>query len=244
MISLLDLSAEFWRIFYAEKGDAMAAYTKTHERLGYLMGLCEKSAVLCDSPRGIRYEWAPDYKGNRVGAKPVEAVEALKSIKDDLAAQNQIVLECDGYEADDLMATIVRQSWPEDVQLVTQDKDLYQLIDDNCWLWGRGGALVREPECVAKFGVKPKQIRDWLALAGDAADNVKGCPGIGKTRAADLLNRFGTIAGIQSASDGDLLTVKGVGLKGLASIREWDPTLAVKLVSLLDDAPLRIEDFW
>ncbi len=242
LITLFDLSADFWRNFYATKSD-VGAYDLTLESIKYYTNVCQRTAVLCDAPRCKRYDWFPEYKANRKGTKPQEAIDSLQAIKEQVEACGTVIVECDGYEADDLMATLVKQAWPDDAQLVTRDKDLYQLISDSCWLAGKSG-LVREPECIEKFGVKPGQIRDFLALTGDAADNIPGCPHTGPGRARDLLQRFQTIKGIQAASDEDLLSVRGIGLKTLTAFRAWDPALAVRLVTLLDDAPVNLEELW
>lgn len=243
MINCLDLSADFWRNYFGSK-NATDALEKTLGQVQAWRVACERTAVLCDGPNLKRCEWFPAYKGNRVGMKPQDAVEALDEVKKQIASWGFVIVECEGYEADDLMATIVKQAWPEDVQLVTRDKDLYQLISETCWLIPWRGVEVHEAECIEKFGVKPKQIRDFLALTGDASDNVPGCPRIGKGIARDLLGRFETIPGIQAASDEELLSVRRMGRTALASFRSWDPSMAVKLISLLDDAPIELEKLW
>jgi DNA polymerase-1 len=242
MITLFDLSAEFWRNYYATKS-AVEAYQNTIDKCQHYDMTCERFAVMADSPRCKRYDYYPEYKANRIGSKPQDAIDSLDGVKDQLTTLGLEVVECEGYEADDLMATLAKQAWPEDVQLITRDKDMYQLISESCWLVTRDG-IIGIDECFQKFGVKPHQIRDFLALTGDVADNIPGCPSCGLGRARDLLNRFGTIKGIQAATDEEILSVRKVGLKTLTELRAWDPTLAVKLVTLLDDAPVNLEDLW
>lgn len=242
MITLFDLSAEFWRNYYATKS-ATDAYQLTLEKIQDYASRCDRLAVLCDSPRCKRYDWFPEYKANRIGTKPEDAIGSLDAVKEQLQFLRVPTVECDGYEADDLMATLVKQAWPEDVQLVTRDKDMYQLIDDNVWLLSSKGQI-GTAECIEKFGVKPNQIRDFLAITGDVADNIPGCPSCGMARARDLLLAFGSIAGIKAATDEQILAVRKVGLKTLSEIRAWDPTMAVKLVTLLDDAPVVLEELW
>lgn len=241
MITLVDVSAEFWRAYFATRSD-VDAYQITLERIQYYRDNCERTAVLCDGSNCIRYSYFPEYKAQR-DPKPQDALDSLRSVKEQVASWGMPIIECEGYECDDLMATLVRQAWPEDVQLVVQDKDLYQLISETCWLVGKRG-LVREAECIEKFGVRPDQMRDWLALVGDAADNIPGCPNTGPGRARDLLKRFGTIEGIRAATDEEIREVRGIGKKTLDSLRSWDPTLAVKLTTLLDDAPVKLEQIW
>jgi len=241
MITLFDLSAEFWRNYFVRKS-ALEAYERTMDSILFYRGRSERLAILCDGPRLLRCVWSPEYKGNRP-PKPQDAVDALQSVKEQCQLLGLPVVECEGYEADDLMATLVRQAWPEDVQLIVEDKDLYALVCETVWLTNRRG-LVNEAKCVEKFGVQPNQIRDYLALCGDNADNIEGCPLIGPAKAGALLRKFGTIDGIRAAADEEILSIRGISHKILDSIRAWDPTMAVKLATLLDDAPVNLEELW
>lgn len=242
MICLVDLGAEFWRNWFATRS-AVDAFDITVERLTWHRDQYERVAVCCDSPRTKRVEWFPEYKANR-DEKPKEALDALRAIEQQAESWRGVpVLRCDGYEADDVIATLVEQAWLDEVHILSSDKDLYQLIAANVRLITKRGP-VDESGCVEKFGVAPAQIRDYLALCGDAADNVPGCDNVGPGRARDLLNRFGSIKGILAATDEELLSVRGVGQKTLTSLRAWDPTMAVRLVSLLRDAPVNFEELW
>jgi DNA polymerase-1 len=242
LITLLDLGAEFWRNYFAARLSAAEAYSMTIDRFEWYFRDCPRT-VLCCEGRGLkRRDWFPDYKGNRP-PKPEEAIESLVAVGQQVASWGVPVLACDGYEADDIIATLVKQAWIDDVQILSADKDLFQLLAPNVKIIGKGG-LIGEPECVAKFGVKPSQMRDWLALVGDQADNIPGCPNCGPGRARDLLQRFGSIETIKQTPAEKLLEVRGVGEKTVASIREWDPAMAVRLVTLLDDAPVELESLW
>lgn len=246
MITLFDLSAEFWRNYFATRSD-VDAYSLTIEKIQFYRAEFPQTIVVCDGPRCIRYEWYPEYKANR-DAKPQDALDSLRAIKEQVASWGAPIVEVEGYEADDVIATLCEQAWPDDVQVVTGDKDLAQLISETCQLVGKRGPM-RTKECIEKFGVKPHQIRDWLALVGDVADNIPGCPQTGPGRARDLLQRFETLDAILAAAradvpekDNDVLKVRGVGKKTLDSLKAWDPSLALKLVSLLNDAPVRLND--
>ncbi len=148
------------------------------------------------------------------------------------------LVSLDSFEADDLIGTFATQA-REPVQIVSIDKDLAALLSDTVTMV-INGKLFGPAECFAKFGVRPDQIRDFLALTGDSADNIKGCPGIGAKKAAVLLTKFGTLDAARAATDEEL----GLGPKTLAQFRDWDPTLALKLVTLITDAPIHINDIF
>ena len=167
--------------------------------------------VCCDAKSNWRKELAPSYKANR-DAKPEALRYQIWLAKDRLAKEDGLlVLECEGFEADDIIASATRiLSGVEDVEeiiIASTDKDLCQLVAD-------GDVDGREPsvrllnltskeiygpqKVVEKFGVTPGKIGDYLAIVGDAADNVVGAKGIGPVKACALLRLFGNLAGIFS----------------------------------------------
>jgi DNA polymerase I len=241
MIVLVDLGFEFWRNYFGSGSD-VAAYEQTLERVQFYHENYPRVALCCEG-RGLkRREWATDYKETRK-PKPQDAIDSLVAIGQQIASWGVPVVAADGYEGDDIVASLVKQAWIEEVGILSGDKDLYQLLSPTVKLIGRQGPI-GPAECVAKFGVKPEQMRDWLALVGDAVDNVKGCPNVGPGRARDLLQHFGTLDAIMAASTVELGKIRGVGLTTIASLKAWDPTLAVKLVTLLDDAPVDLANLW
>ena len=240
MICLFDLSASFWRNFYATMSGT-SAFELTVEKIAWYRDEYKTVAVCLDA-RSMRKDWYPEYKANR-GEKPREALGALRAVEEQVQDWGTPALRCEGYEADDIIATLAEQSWLDETRIVSDDKDLYQLITDNVKLMTKRGETGIFG-CVEKFGVLPEQMRDWLALVGDTADNIPGCPSCGPGRARDLLKRFGTLDAIREATDEELLSVRGVGEKTLESIRTWDPSLAVRLVTLMTNAPVKLEDLW
>lgn len=144
------------------------------------------------------------YKATRVEA-PADLYPQLPKVKEILAAFNIPVFEVDGYEADDIIATITNyitnSSKLLSVIILSTDRDVFQLISDGVKVYTPGrkaGQLVifdRE-KVIKKYGVVPEQITDWKALAGDHSDNISGIPGIGPKTAADLLSKFGSVEGI------------------------------------------------
>src|SRR5678815_4077662 len=110
------------------------------------------------------------------------------------------LLEVPGFEADDVLGTLVdrvRDS-PVDVVLVTADKDMLQLVNPRVRVFttsGRGGerVVLDEAAVKVKMGVTPEQIPDLLALMGDSIDNIPGVPGVGEKTAAKLIGQFGSV---------------------------------------------------
>ncbi|EKC8642869.1 DNA polymerase I, partial [Campylobacter jejuni] len=141
----------------------------------------------------------------------------------------------EGYEADDIIASFVKTCENRDifVRIITQDKDLYQLIKD-------GKTSIYSPiskndydeaACLEKYGVKPNQIRDFLALCGDSSDNIPGVKGIGAKGAKTLLDEFGSIEGIYE----NLTLVRNERSRNLLLEGKENAFLSKKLASLYDN---------
>jgi DNA polymerase-1 len=238
VIHLFDLGAEYWRNWYATKSPA-EAYDLTLETILRLRQDSEAVIVCCDSGASFRKELYPEYKANRE-EKSRDSMDALIAVENQCESIGLAKVGALGFEADDVIATLAEQAFLFDVGIVTHDKDLYQLINDTtCILTKRGP--VNHAGCVEKFGVRPDQMRDWLALVGDASDNVPGCPNVGPGRASDLLKAFGTIPAVLEAARG-AMKVRGVGPTTIEALRAWDPTLAVQLVTLRKDVPIQLEE--
>ncbi len=220
----------------------MAQLLRQSERIDWYRKDDPRLVICCDSPTSKRKEMCSTYKSNRP-PKPQDAIESIVSVQDRLRAWGVAVVQCDGYEADDLISGLVEQAWPERVRVIGSEKDLFCLISDTVHLIGKNGPL-HEADCEEKFGVKPHMMPDWLALVGDAADCIAGCPNCGPGRAADLLQRFGTLEAIRAASDEEIRSVRGIGPKTLTSLREWDPSMALKLVQLMTDAPINLGELF
>jgi 5'-3' exonuclease len=236
-ILLVDLSAVFWRTYHS-CGNGHDAYTFTLEQLTEKIAVYPRMVICCEGKRPIRFEWAADYKANRP-AKAEDAKESLRQIIRELEETPGIpVLTIEALEADDIIAALAVQS-TEPVVIWSSDKDLAQLLTPTVNML-IDGKLFGVTDCVAKFGVRPEQMRDYLAIVGDSADNIAGCPGIGAKGAAALLQRFGTLGRAMAAPDEAL----GLKPKALEKFRAWDPALAIKLTTLITDAPIDINDLF
>ncbi len=144
----------------------------------------------------LREQEFADYKANRPEAPP-DLTEQIPYVRRLLEAMHIPVLEYPGYEADDVIGAIAKQSAAHDldVVIVSSDKDMLQLVDDRIsMLDPRKDYLFYDPAQVEKFmGVAPPQVVDLLALKGDASDNIPGAPGIGDKGARDLIRQFGSV---------------------------------------------------
>lgn len=143
----------------------------------------------------FRNDFYPDYKAQREEPPP-ELVAQIDPCLEVAAALGAATFIDDRYEADDLIAALCSQLLPKGHRavIVTSDKDLAQLVSDEISLLDFAKETRYGPaEVHEKFGVRPDQITDLLALAGDPVDNIPGVPGIGRKTAADLLALFGHI---------------------------------------------------
>ncbi len=148
-------------------------------------------------------------------------------------------LEKEGFEADDVIATLVRTLQRDDVEIfiVTSDKDLMQLVGDSTAIVDTMKNLVmRTKEVAGKFGIDPKLISDFLALSGDSSDNIPGVPGIGEKTARDLIASFGGLDTIYA----DLDQVKKPALKQKLAENKERAFLSKELATLRFDVPLDI----
>jgi DNA polymerase-1 len=162
-----------------------------------------------DSGLSFRHETFPDYKATR--EKLSEDLQddfdrGMERICDLLEAYRIPILTVPGYEADDVIGTLVRQSVEQgmNVVVVSGDKDFQQLVRPGVWLLnpGRGGSANIEEHWVSmdnateRLGVAPALVTDYLALVGDTSDNIPGVRGIGDKTAVELVNAYGTIENI------------------------------------------------
>ena len=153
------------------------------------MGIC------FDTPKPtFREEKFKEYKAHRV-SMPDDLVSQMPYIKEVIAAYNIAVFEKDGFEADDVIATVAKKANKKDfyVIIVTTDKDMLQLVDSTTSVYNpykEDGTIFDAERVKEQFGVDPKHIPDLLSLMGDSADNIKGAKGIGEKTAMKLLKQF------------------------------------------------------
>ena len=257
---LIDGYAQFFRAFHAIRTDMRSPVTSepTNMTYGFVDMLLKlqnvhhpkRLAVVLDvsGDRGtFRNEIFPEYKANR-DAPPSELKPQVERCLSLLGQLGIPVYGSEGFEADDVIATIVRRMRREEedleIRIVSKDKDLQQLLDEevrmvdvhkDTWM---GPEELREEK-----GIDPDQVVDMLALMGDTADNVPGVPGIGPKTAAMLIAEHGSIDGIYRAIDAEAdlpagkRSIKGKRLENLLACRDTIP-LSRRLVTLRDDCPV------
>lgn len=147
----------------------------------------------------FRHQEYKDYKAGRV-KQPQELYDQMVLIKDLLRAMQVPVLECEGYEADDIIATVAANNKREELKtiIVTGDMDTLQLVDENTEVQtmkkGVNDIVVYNSKAVLdRYGLKPDQMIDYKALRGDPSDNILGVKGIGEKTATELLRKFGSL---------------------------------------------------
>jgi DNA polymerase-1 len=143
----------------------------------------------------FRNKLYPEYKAHRPPA-PDDLIPQFSLIRDAVRAFDLPSIEQGGFEADDLIATYVREACERGATatIVSSDKDLMQLVTDCVTMYDTmKDRRLGIPEVIEKFGVPPNKVVEVQALAGDSVDNVPGVPGIGIKTAAQLINEYGDL---------------------------------------------------
>ncbi len=245
---LVDGSSYIYRAYYAirhlsnSKGEATnAVYGFTKMLLTLINQEKPDHLAMIFDAKGptFRKELYPEYKANR-SAMPEDLVPQIPLIKEVVRAFNLPQLELQGYEADDIIATLARRyaALGMDVTVVTGDKDLMQIVSDRVSLLDTmKGKRSREAEVIERFGVPPRQVLEILGLAGDTSDNIPGVPGIGEKTASSLIQEFGDIENLLANID------KVKGKKRQENLREFgdQARLSRKLADLIYDLPVEID---
>ncbi|MEZ5835372.1 MAG: DNA polymerase I [Geminicoccaceae bacterium] len=190
------------------------------------------------SRRSFRTELYAEYKANRTDPPP-ELVPQFPLVRDAGRAFGLPVVQLEGFEADDLIATYARAARErgQEVVVISSDKDLMQLVGDGIAMFDpMKGKAIGPEEVVERFGVGPELVRDCLALAGDTSDNVPGVPGIGVKTAAQLLGEYGSLESLLERA-GEIRQPK----RRQNLIEHADMArLSRDLVSLREDVPLPV----
>lgn len=246
LIDLSSIAHPSWHMC-GSNPDQNACSTQIVARVLALANGHEHVAVCCDSGKSFRHDLSGAYKANRPEREEAlhhQIALAVERLTDD----GFPIWGVKGFEADDVIATATARALeqPETtVLIVSADKDLLQLVGPRVRaMSSTNGTIYDEAAVVAKFGVKPDQMRDYLTLVGDASDNIKGAKGIGGKRAAELLAKFGSLDAIyRDRSDhGPAWRALPPGL--VNALSEFEPQLPItrSLVTLRQDVELPFEE--
>lgn len=251
---LIDGHALAYRMFFALPLEAFSTKEgePTNATYGFIRTVLERIlsanppqyfAVSFDLGRTFRDDLFTEYKGTRE-KMPDELRRQIERIKEVIAALNIPILELEGFEADDVLGTVARQARPlgVPVQIITGDRDLLQLVDENTVVELPASRGNDQPQLfdAAKvedyFGVRPDQVVDWKALVGDTSDNIPGVAGIGQKTATKLLNEYASLDGIYAHIE----EIKGALRTKLENGRD-SAYLSQKLARIVTDAPISLD---
>ncbi|HLK72434.1 MAG TPA: 5'-3' exonuclease, partial [Streptosporangiaceae bacterium] len=259
-LMLLDTASLFFRAFHgmpdtvtAPDGMPVNAVRGLLDQITFLVKARKPDSLVACWDNTWRPEFrvyaVPSYKAHRLSpdGQSEEIPEKLKPqipvIRELLAATGITVAGHDGYEADDIMGTLAaRAEVPVDV--VTGDRDLFQLVDDARQIriiYAVGGlrnlTVIDEAAVTAKYDIPGRAYADFAALRGDPSDGLPGVPGVGEKTAAALIRAFGSVDGIKEALDkGHGGFPKGARDKLVKATDYLD--VAMDVVRVADDVPL------
>lgn len=248
---IVDLSGIFYTHWHAtEHAPLGEARSRTVRDVRRIAEGNEVTLLALDAPgKTFRHELSQDYKAQRE-TRPLALYEQLREVEESLGREFH-TFKAKGYEADDVIATLV--AWlldavPEcSVEVHSSDKDLVALVCDQVTVVShKTGVVYDESGVVAKFGVKPSHIALYLALVGDASDNVKGVQGVGSKRAATIIGEWSNYEAIRAAVIGNATRVREVCGPAVAghlheAIASGALENAMGLTTLRYDAPIDCE---
>jgi DNA polymerase-1 len=204
---LIDGSSQMYRAYHAMRGGGLSNQEGHTTHAVYLFVTMLRKLIKDHHPEFLaasfdlagptfRDQIVTDYKANRA-AMPDDLKEQIAWVHEACEAMGVPIVTAAGYEADDVIGTIAKDAAARgfDVAIVSIDKDFFQMVGDGIRVYDprEDGTWFDPQGVIEKFGVKPSQVVDVLALVGDTSDNVGGVPGVGKKGAIDLITAHGTL---------------------------------------------------
>ena len=244
---LIDGNSYIYRAYYAIRNLSASDGTPTNAVFGFtnmvLKLLKEKKpdyfGIVFDSPGPThRHEAFKEYKAHRPGM-PEDLIPQVPVIKEIINAFNITIIEKQGYEADDILGMIAKNAEAEgiDVFIATGDKDMCQVVSPKIRLCDTmKDKVTEEKDVIERYGVKPSQFPEILALMGDASDNIPGAPGIGEKTAVKLLKEFGDIDNLIE----NLGKIKNTRARNAVAENIENIRLSKELATLVLDVPVDI----
>jgi 5'-3' exonuclease len=257
---LLDTASLYYRAFFgvpdtvrAPDGTPVNAVRGLLDTIGRLVRARQPARLVAcldaDWRPAFRVAAIPSYKAHRLAADgtseetPPALATQIPVIEEVLHAAGLAVAGQPGFEADDVMATLAARS-ADPVDVVTGDRDLFQLVDD-----ARGVRIIYtvrgllnmdvidEAAVTAKYDIPGRAYADFAALRGDPSDGLPGVPGVGEKTAAALIKTFGSIEGIITALDAGHGGFPRGGRDKLEKARDY-LDVALSVVRVVEDVPL------
>ena len=247
---LIDGSSQMYRAYHAFRGRGLSNQEGHTTHAVYVFVTMLRKLIADHHPEYLaasfdlagptfRDQLVTDYKANRA-AMPDDLAEQINWVHEACEAMGVPILTAAGYEADDVIGTVARRARADDfeVAIVSIDKDFFQMVGPGVRVYDprEDGAWFDDDGVVQKFGVRPAQVTDVLALVGDTSDNVAGVPGIGKKGAIDLVTQFGGLDALLER----LNELKPKQREALSAHREG-ALRSRELVTIRTDVPLDVE---
>lgn len=245
-LALIDGSGFIFRAFHALPPLVNSKGLQTNAIFGFtrmVLSLIDNLdidyvAVVFDKHRqNFRNDIYSEYKANRPDV-PEELIYQFELIRESVAALNIEMLEKEGFEADDIIATYTDMADKQglEVVIISSDKDLMQLIKSpKVYMYDPvKKKYIKEAEVMTKFGVTPDKLIYAQALIGDSTDNVPGVKGLGPKTAAKLINQYETLAGIYN----NIESITSKDLKEKLLINKTSAFISLELVTLRKDVEL------
>ncbi len=248
-IFLIDASALFFRAYYAVRPLTNPQGTPVNALYGYLSMVAKllkeekpEHMVFCYDRKepSFRKDLYTEYKANRT-EMPEDLVVQIPLIKKLAELLGIPAMDQLGFEADDLIGTMANYAQKHSMQavIVSGDKDFAQLVNQNVILYDTMKDIRYDRQAVfEKWGIWPEQFIDYLAIVGDASDNVPGVKGVGEKGALKLLQQFGSLEKIYENID----QIEGKSIKEKLIAAKDMAFLSKKLVTIVKDAPVSIID--
>ncbi len=197
----------------------------------------------------FRHKKFKKYKAGRKKA-PDEFYQQIPKTKEVLSAFSIPVFEKEGFEADDLIATIVKKvqkDYPQlEIYILTGDLDTLQLVNDKTKIYTLGRGIKETifydtKKVKERFGLEPRQMVDFKALAGDPSDNIPGAQGIGQKTASELLKKYDNLENLyQKIEEGDVNNIKP-RIKNILLKNKEQVFFSRILAQTLDDVPICVD---
>lgn len=250
---LIDGNSYAYRAFYAIKGLTNSKGQPTNAVFGFTKMLLrvlkienpDYIAVVFDFPAPtFRHKEFKEYKLDRQ-PMPEDLKLQFGLIKEVLKAMNISIFEKEGFEADDILATLAKKAESKGIKtkIMTSDKDILQLVNETIKVVRDASAIPSaykedliydRAKVKEKFNVEPEKIPDFLALMGDKADNMPGISGIGEKTAASLISKFKSLEGIIS----NINLIENEKIKDEIETNKDRLFLIRKLLKLVEDVPI------
>ena len=244
---IIDVSNMFYRAFWGTD-PLTTSYGQTVQGIHGFISMLEAVvrdnkpdyiALALESDSGsFRKDIDPTYKANRSEPNP-DLKSQLEMLPKLLKALNYPTFRASGLEADDVIGGLATQAIANpdvEVVIVSSDKDFSQLVNDRITIFdSMKGKRIGQQEVFEKYGVRPDQFVDYLAIVGDSSDNVKGVEGVGPKGAMKLLNEYGSLKTIYDRVG----EIKGATKEKLINSTA-SAFLAQKLVKIQTDMPFHV----